>query len=77
MSGRVVLNAVGKSTLKSFRNQIAKEIEKRDGELIAVNQVLSLPGIAGRRANGASLRIATHRFAALRVTPQRTATQRL
>jgi hypothetical protein len=28
---------------QSFRNQIAKEIEKRDGELIAVNQVLSLP----------------------------------
>jgi hypothetical protein len=49
MSGRVVLNAVGKSTLKSFRNQIAKEIEKHDGELIAVNQVLSLPRHRGKR----------------------------
>ena len=41
--GRVVLNAVGKTTLKSFRNQIAKEIERDDGELVSVNQVLALP----------------------------------
>jgi hypothetical protein len=41
--GRVVLNAVGKTTLKSFRQQIAHEIERRDGELVSVQQVVSLP----------------------------------
>ena len=41
--GRVVLSAVGKSTRKSFRNLVKKEIEKRDGELVEVKQVLALP----------------------------------
>src|SRR5262249_43370139 len=41
--GRVVVNAIGRTTLRSFRRQIAQEIEKRDGELISVNQIISLP----------------------------------
>lgn len=41
--GRVVLSAVGRSTMKSFRSQIKEQIDKSDGELVAVNQVLALP----------------------------------
>jgi hypothetical protein len=41
--GRTVLAAIGKTTLKSFRSKIAKEIAKRDGELVDIRQVLTLP----------------------------------
>jgi len=47
--GRVVLNAVGKTTLRSFRNKIAKEIEARDGELVEINQVIALPRHRGKK----------------------------
>lgn len=41
--GRVMIATIGKSTLKSFRSRIAKEIEARDGELVTVNQIIALP----------------------------------
>jgi hypothetical protein len=40
--GRVVVNAIGKNTLKSFRTRIKKEIEGRGGEMITINQVTAL-----------------------------------
>jgi hypothetical protein len=40
--GRVVVNAIGKSTLKSFRSQIKSEIEKHDNEPITLSQVAAL-----------------------------------
>src|SRR4029077_12786171 len=41
--GRTVLAAVGKATLKSFRSQIQRELEKRDGEFVTPDHVLALP----------------------------------
>lgn len=41
--GRVVLHAIGQNTLRSFRSKIAKEIEQRDGELVGVQTLLTLP----------------------------------
>jgi len=49
--GRVVVNAIGKNTLRSFRTQIRKEIEKNGGEMVEAygsemmtfNQIAALP----------------------------------
>jgi predicted transcriptional regulator len=41
--GRTVINAIGKTTLRSFRNQIRAEIEKRDGDIVSVSQLVTLP----------------------------------
>jgi hypothetical protein len=41
--GRVVLGAIGKTTLKSFRNQIRTEIERSDGDVVSVSQLVALP----------------------------------
>jgi|SRR5215468_9896409 len=48
--GRVVVNAIGKNTLKSFRNQIKTEIERQGGEMpergggaMTLFQVAALP----------------------------------
>jgi hypothetical protein len=47
--GRVVLNAIGKNTLKSFRSQIRAEIERHGGEMpepgemMTFNQIAALP----------------------------------
>jgi predicted ATP-grasp superfamily ATP-dependent carboligase len=40
--GRAVINTIGKNTLKSFRTQIKKEIEKSGGEMITVSQISAL-----------------------------------
>jgi len=40
---RVVLNAIGKTTRRSFRSQIAKEIERRDGHVITTTSLFALP----------------------------------
>jgi hypothetical protein len=42
--GRVVINAINKSTRRSFYRQISDEIKKRDNELpLTLDQVLTLP----------------------------------
>jgi hypothetical protein len=40
--GRTMLNVIGKSTMRSFRNQIAKQIEKQNGEPLTAKQVTAL-----------------------------------
>jgi hypothetical protein len=47
--GRAVLQGIGGQTLKSFRSRIGKEIEKRDGELVTVQSLISLPRLKGTR----------------------------
>jgi hypothetical protein len=46
--GRAILSAVDQTTLKSLRSRLAKEIEKRDGELVTINQVFALPRHRGK-----------------------------
>jgi hypothetical protein len=40
--GRVVIDAIGKNTLQSFRTRIGKEIEKNEGEMPVLTQVTAL-----------------------------------
>jgi hypothetical protein len=47
--GRVVINAIGKDTLQSFRARIAKEIEKSGDEMLTINQITALPRLKPRR----------------------------
>jgi hypothetical protein len=41
--GRSVLAAIRQNTSKSLRTMLAREIEKRDGGMVAINSVLALP----------------------------------
>ena len=41
--GRSVIAAIGKTTLRSFRNQIAQQIKENEDEPIAVSQLVTLP----------------------------------
>jgi hypothetical protein len=47
--GRVVINAIGKDTLQSFRARIAKEIQKSGDEMLTINQITALPRLKPRR----------------------------
>jgi hypothetical protein len=41
--GRLVLEIIDRDTSRSFRNQIRVEIDKREGEVVSLNQLAVLP----------------------------------
>jgi hypothetical protein len=47
--GRVMINALAKTAGKSFYKQIAEELAKTDGDIMSVNQLVSLPRLKRER----------------------------